>query len=419
MTLDRLFPELNGKPLTQAASAGLCLYALGLPASISAAQIGLGLAFIFTLAAAWRGELDLAARLRRLWSGQFIMQSWLFYAAAAVVTAAAALFPERGFRYLTPDLLKPVTCIFLLAALEKSAAKLVLGCLLTGAALAALCGLADVIAVYAARSQLMRANFSGSYTFYGEMAVFAFCYAAALICRGEDAARGEIRAAMALSGLLVTAVMFSQTRSAIVGLAAVFPLFWAMEKRSRRFLLASAVSALLCIGILSAAKPGFARRIYAILPAASALAKTRADAPVADASISNRFGQWAAGLRILRDYPFLGVGPNNFMATFDFYHPGLIDGRGGWTAHNLYIEQAAERGIVGLAALLCVLGALIYCALRLARGAADPYSLAALAALLAFLPMTITGETLQETRESGALFLLLAGAYAYKREETR
>jgi len=416
--LSYLFPGLNGKPFAQAAATGLCLYALGLPASISLTQIGLGLAFLLTLAASWRGELDLTVRLRKLWNRQFIIKAWLFYALAAVITAAVALFPDRAFRYLVPDLLKPVTCVFLLSALEKTAVKRVFGCLLTGAALAALCGLAEVIAAYAAHSQMTRAAFSGNYTFYGEMAVFAFCYAAALICRGENAERAEIRAAMALSGLLVTAVMFSQTRSAIVGLAAVFPLFWVLEKRSRNFLLASAVSALLCMGILSVTRPDFTQRIYSILPAASALAKTRAAAPVADVSISNRFGQWSAGIRIFRNYPFLGVGPNNFMATFDFYHPGLIDGRGGWTAHNLYIEQAAERGILGLAALLCVLGSLAYLAVSLARGATDPYSLAALAALCAFMLMTVTGETLQETRESGLLFLLLAGAYAYRREES-
>jgi O-antigen ligase len=71
---------------------------------------------------------------------------------------------------------------------------------------------------------------------------------------------------------------------------------------------------------------------------------------------------WHAGWLMFIDSPLVGQGPGQFK---DLYYPylekagyilaDLPDRRNMPWAHNLYLEQLAERGILGLVALLCLL----------------------------------------------------------------
>jgi len=72
-------------------------------------------------------------------------------------------------------------------------------------------------------------------------------------------------------------------------------------------------------------------------------------------AVVERMAHWQVGWYILRDYPFLGVGPGNYPAVYErYYIPPWREPLG--HAHNYYLNMAAEAGIPGMLALLLVIG---------------------------------------------------------------
>lgn len=76
-----------------------------------------------------------------------------------------------------------------------------------------------------------------------------------------------------------------------------------------------------------------------------------------------RLRLWHAGALMLVQYPLLGVGPGNFRLLYGGYLGNQI-----WDtrlhANSLYVEQAATTGVLGLLALLLVLGIAVGSQLR-------------------------------------------------------
>jgi len=67
-----------------------------------------------------------------------------------------------------------------------------------------------------------------------------------------------------------------------------------------------------------------------------------------------RFELWRSATEIAQDYPILGVGTGLFGRAFRAYRaPGPIDDRLG-TAHNAYLNVAAENGVAGLLIMVAV-----------------------------------------------------------------
>jgi O-antigen ligase len=77
-----------------------------------------------------------------------------------------------------------------------------------------------------------------------------------------------------------------------------------------------------------------------------------------DASSKERIEVWKKGIRMFYDHPFLGVGTSAFgTANAEDYS----DGRKSYLkAHNLYVQTAAELGIIGLVTFFVYVGALLY-----------------------------------------------------------
>lgn len=78
-----------------------------------------------------------------------------------------------------------------------------------------------------------------------------------------------------------------------------------------------------------------------------------------EASFRGRTSEVLVAWQIFADHPILGVGLNNYKYYYQQYAKPL-----GWdnrreerSAHNLYLETAAETGLIGLAAFLAVVGA--------------------------------------------------------------
>lgn len=86
-----------------------------------------------------------------------------------------------------------------------------------------------------------------------------------------------------------------------------------------------------------------------------------------EGAVDIREGYWRAGLKMIRTYPFAGVGLGKFAYALDAYADSSLDSRG--LAHNTYIEYAAELGIPALATYLALIGAMLWSLEKIRRRA--------------------------------------------------
>jgi O-antigen ligase len=113
-----------------------------------------------------------------------------------------------------------------------------------------------------------------------------------------------------------------------------------------------------------------------------------------DAAMQGRLSEMAAALLVFLEHPLRGVGPGNFPSHFvekaDLL--GFTMHHGERRAHCLYLEVAAETGILGVGCFLVVLGLTVKNLLD-AHAAADSKELQGMAAsaIAAMVAMMATG----------------------------
>src|SRR4029079_629272 len=102
------------------------------------------------------------------------------------------------------------------------------------------------------------------------------------------------------------------------------------------------------LGAVSTARWATARRVLFSLSAGTAS--------------DSRLDIWRKTTRMIEDYPVAGVGAGNFQAIFEpIYNPYLNnDLRRGGHAHNLWLQQAAELGIVAAVLYLALWAAALF-----------------------------------------------------------
>jgi len=182
---------------------------------------------------------------------------------------------------------------------------------------------------------------------FAEFVVIAGPFAVAALAAGR---RGR-GAAVGLAGLCLLALPFTEARGAWIAAAAALATIAALggrgmlgDRRRLRRLIALPVIAALAASALFITRPAV---LAPVLDRASQL------------DLSGRTGLWRSALAMARDRPFLGWGLGTFNAVYD---TRVAVDDPDWTithatAHNLYVMVAAERGLIGLAALLTLLGA--------------------------------------------------------------
>jgi O-antigen ligase len=105
--------------------------------------------------------------------------------------------------------------------------------------------------------------------------------------------------------------------------------------------------------------PAFSERIASVTSVSSATQQTGTDAN-ADQSTQGRATEMAAAAQVFVDHPVLGVGPGNFPLYYREYaeriggeiHDAVSSGKNKGAqaerqAHNMYISQLAELGLLG------------------------------------------------------------------------
>jgi O-antigen ligase len=125
----------------------------------------------------------------------------------------------------------------------------------------------------------------------------------------------------------------------------------------------------------------------------------------------NRVALLQAGVGMVHDHPFFGVGPERVQKEFDQYYAGPIDKSKLYTGHmeNNFMQIAAERGLITLAAFIWLMVELFRGAFRLRR---DPdkmvraAGLSSLAVLVGFLVAGLFSYPFGDS-ETMMLFLFL------------
>ena len=159
--------------------------------------------------------------------------------------------------------------------------------------------------------------------------------------------------------MCVTAIFFTYSRGALLALVGMFAFYAILHAPTLRKRPGHVVALLAILAAVAVMAPALyferAQELIAILPGHGGASQS------ADPAIRGRFGEMAVAWQMFLDHPLLGVGTGNYTPHFQEYNLRLhLMPRGEpREAHSLYLEIAAERGLLGLSvfvALLALLG---------------------------------------------------------------
>ena len=196
---------------------------------------------------------------------------------------------------------------------------------------------------------------------------FALLLAVALVLFGNETYERWIAGAAA--AIIAFAAILADSRGAELGLAAaviaLLIVAWRREKLA---------AAAIVIGLPLLAVAWFAHIIPAHLREDLLQQVTLGQVNSANFSIQERLAHWVAGLRMFRAHPILGVGAGNYSVAYARYQvsPDWFEALG--HAHNYYINAAAETGILGLLAILALVGTALMAGWQAARAQAGDAS---------------------------------------------
>lgn len=259
------------------------------------------------------------------------------------------------------------------------------------AALLAASGIAQFFFGYGGIDQRIRGPFSHYMTFAGFLLIADFLLLGALVC-------GKARSPWRWVALLVinVALLASLTRSAWVALALALVLLLAL--RAPRLLVLCPLAAVFFL-------------VFAPVPwvqRATSIFNLR------DLSNYDRLCMLEAGLTMIAERPFSGIGPDLVEERYPLYRPATAPRYQVPHLHNSFVELAAARGLPALAsylALMVVAAVFAYRGYRRTRhepaSPADLY-LGALVAIVAFNLAGLFENNWGDTEVQRAILFVLA-----------
>jgi O-antigen ligase len=326
----------------QTAFGLLLLFALLTP-FISAAYAVFGL-----LVVAWTVSLVRERRFPESLRSPFS----LLAGALALLTAVSAVFsrdPAVSLRHLGGlSLLLLVPIAMDLVDDLKAARAIVLALAVSGTALALL-GVWQFLHGSDDLDNRIRATLSHYMTFAGLASV-----AAGLLLGLALEGRGRWRAAGLVCVVPLAAVLFTFTRGAYVGLLLALLLYAAVRRPKGLLVLAPAL-----VAVVLLAPPEIRERIRSI-------------GDLSDRTNRDRIAMARAGLRIVRDYPILGLGPDMVKPYYPLYRDADAPR---WTVphlHNNLFQIAAASGLFAAGVYLAWIALFLARAVSLLRGESRP-----------------------------------------------
>ncbi|MFO7635341.1 MAG: O-antigen ligase family protein [Caldilinea sp.] len=196
-------------------------------------------------------------------------------------------------------------------------------------------------------------------------------------------------------------LLITQNRAAAITAFAALLVLWLTGKRK---LLILTLGLLATLALIQFAVPDdYWNRFEAIwAPEAS-----HATAGLDRSTVQERLALWTASIEIIKDHPWLGVGPGNFPTVVGFYKLSLAN----LTVHNSYLAMAAEAGIPALllfVALTCSVLLSLARTWRLSSGETAALSRLLMACLVGFL----AGAVFISRHDSPLLYLMMGWAVA-------
>lgn len=342
--------------------------------SIAAAQILLTLAVL-----AWLTSH--IARHERLEAPPFFWPL-VAYAALTLASAGFSLDPQVSFtdcKQLVLLMLVPITYDFARGARANS----VLSIILTIGAVSAFYGIVQYAVLnFDGLGRRPQGTLSHWMTYSGTL-MLVICAATARLLYGSS---GRLWAAFIMPALLV-ALSLTLTRGAWVGVAVGVAVLFLLKD----FRLLAVIPIVVVGGVLLAPQ-ALTDRVYSIFDRN-------------DLTSRDRIAMLQAGVAIVKDYPLMGVGPDQIERVYPRYRvPDAVKPTNPHL-HNVPMQIAAERGLPALAAWIWFVVAAFLGLFRLVRTARNK-SLAA-AALGAMAAMLAAGLTEYNFGDSEFLMLLL------------
>lgn len=196
----------------------------------------------------------------------------------------------------------------------------------------------------------------GDPNFFAQILLLIVPLAFVLIGRARERARRRLYEAV--TAVILGGIFFTYSRGAAVavGVQALLALPWLEPRRRRAALIGGAVVAVLLLLLPT----GFSTRLATI----NQLLPGQQETLEPDSSFEERRIVTTAAWRMFLDRPVLGAGAGNYTAHFDEYAAEIDSAARDYLEtgddsrhypHNVYLEVAAETGMVGLVSFLALL----------------------------------------------------------------
>lgn len=177
------------------------------------------------------------------------------------------------------------------------------------------------------------------------------------LVRNEATMHGRVAAAICAS-LILGGVLLTYSRGAFVGLLGMFGLMAALRTITFRQLLITGAALALLVALVS---PGYFGRMETLRGIEGLLDQGSGSAVGPDPVQQTRATIMLTAWRVFLDHPIIGVGPGEFAAIYvieygaELYLMDVIDRH--YFAHSLYLQLAAETGVIGLGVFMAIVGA--------------------------------------------------------------
>ena len=392
MAADGRVTALNVREALQWVLVAFCA---ALPVSIASVNIAAGALTVLVLLADAAGE---DVKWDRALNG--LSYALIAYFAVAALVSATGVAPRVSFGQLNKDFHKIWLLWLLLASLSLADERRGLPAFGVGLAAVAAVGVAQALVIRQAGGDWVRAHGFVHPVIFGELLAFGLLGGACLMIRPREAADAGATPRRLFGFFVVVAAAFllNQTRGAFLGLSVGLASLAALDRKVRRWSLPAIAAGAVVIACWELLLPTH-RSLFAA-------AQLHGFDPVANQQLT-RLVLWKVSWRIFKDHPWLGVGIGNFKTVFSQYYSGVLGDQRVWgSAHNLYLHQLAERGLVGLAALLAVLATMTGRAFQRARERSTALNLWAFSACCAFLIMNLT-EVAFQTEQVASLVIAI------------
>ena len=354
-------------------------FAAALPLPISAPVDGADLALGLLLGAV---AVQIAARRatlrQQLWAGAGRRATLAWPLLALIGVMAVSLVRAPSYRDGLPELLKWMQTLALyvvaVAVLPRRGIVALVAALLLAASAQALLGLVQFWTrqgpeAFLLMGRWMRAagTFRQPNPYAGYLGLLAPLAVSLALWAWTSHARAAVRmATLAAAALISAGLVVSWSRGAWLAFVAALAVTLLAHARKAAPLAAAGLAlAGLILAVFNLLPASIASRLGELREFFGLVDVTHVAVTDANFSVLERLAHWQAALRMWNDHLWLGVGIGNYAALYDAYHlPRWYEALG--HAHNVYLNFAAETGLLGLLAYLVFWLAALVQALRAA-----------------------------------------------------